>query len=90
MGDQVAAMAMDNGWAGLVINGAIRDVGAISGMALGVKALAASPMKTEKRDLGDIDIPVTFAGVTINPGDYIYADINGIILAREALTHHSF
>lgn len=90
MGDQVAAMAMDNGWAGLVINGAIRDAGAISGMALGVKALAASPMKTEKRDLGDIDIPVTFAGVTINPGDYIYADINGIILAREALTHHSF
>lgn len=90
MGDQVAAMAMENGWAGLVINGAIRDVAAISAMALGVKALAASPMKTEKHDVGDIDIPVTFAGVTINPGDYIYADINGIILASEALTHHSF
>ncbi|ART78795.1 putative 4-hydroxy-4-methyl-2-oxoglutarate aldolase [Oceanisphaera avium] len=90
MGDQVAAMAMENGWAGVVINGAIRDAGAISDMALGVKALAASPMKTEKHDIGDIDVALTFAGATINSGDYLYADINGIIVSREALTHYSF
>lgn len=90
MGDQVAATALDNGWAGVVIHGAIRDAGAISAMALGVKALATCPMKTEKHDLGEIDVPVTFAEVTINAGDYIYADINGIIVSREALSHPSF
>lgn len=90
MGDQVAEMAIENGWAGVIIYGAIRDAGAISGMALGVKALATSPMKTEKRGLGDIDLTVTFAGVSISSGDYIYADINGIIVSREALSHPSF
>ena len=90
MGDQVAATAVENGWAGVVIYGAIRDAGAISSMALGVKALATHPIKTEKRDLGEIEVPVTFAGVTINTGDYIYADINGILVSREALTHSSF
>lgn len=87
MGDQLAELAVENGWAGVVINGAIRDAGAIGSMALGVKALATCPMKTEKRGLGDVDVPVTFAGVTIYPGDYLYADINGILVAREALSH---
>ena len=90
MGDQVAQTAIDNGWAGVVFYGAIRDAGAISTMALGVKALASCPMKTEKRGVGEVDIDVTFAGVTINSGDYLYADINGIIVSREALTHSSF
>lgn len=90
MGDQVAATALENGWAGVVINGAIRDAATISTMALGVKALAASPMKTEKRGLGETDIAITFAGVTINSGDYIYADINGILVSQEALSHPSF
>lgn len=90
MGDQLAALAIENGWSGVVINGAIRDAGAIGKMALGVKALATSPMKTEKRGVGEVDVAVTFAGVTINPGDYLYADINGILVAREPLSHHSF
>ncbi|GGB31072.1 4-hydroxy-4-methyl-2-oxoglutarate aldolase [Oceanisphaera marina] len=90
MGDQLAALAIENGWAGVVINGALRDAAAISEMALGVKALAICPMKTEKHGLGEVDVPVTFAGVTIEPGDYLYADINGILIAREPLSHHSF
>ncbi|MGO1246919.1 MAG: putative 4-hydroxy-4-methyl-2-oxoglutarate aldolase [Oceanisphaera sp.] len=90
MGDQVAMLAIENGWAGVVINGAIRDAGAISEMALGVKALATCPMKTEKRGVGEVDVEVTFAGVTIKSDDYIYADINGILVARGPLTHHSF
>ena len=90
MGDQLVTLAIENGWAGIVINGAIRDAAAIGDMALGVKALAACPMKTEKRGQGEVDVPVTFAGVTIEPGDYIYADINGILLAREPLSHYSF
>ncbi|MBM7454918.1 regulator of ribonuclease activity A [Oceanisphaera litoralis] len=90
LGDQLAEKAVENGWEGVVINGAIRDAGAIGGMALGVKALATCPMKTEKRSLGDVDVPVTFAGVTIYPGDYLYADINGILVAREPLSHPDF
>ncbi|MGR7920583.1 putative 4-hydroxy-4-methyl-2-oxoglutarate aldolase [Zobellella denitrificans] len=87
LGDQLAEKALENGWEGIVINGAIRDAGAIGTMALGVKALASCPLKTEKRGLGDVDVPVTFAGVTIYPGDYLYADINGILVAREPLSH---
>ncbi len=87
MGDQLAETAVANGWEGVVINGAIRDAGAIGGMGLGVKALATCPMKTEKRGQGDVDVPVTFAGTTIYPGDYLYADINGILVAREPLSH---
>ena len=87
MGDRLAELAVENGWEGGVINGAIRDAGAIGSMALGVKALSTCPMKTEKRGLGDVDVPVTFAGVTISPGDYLYADINGILVACEALSH---
>ncbi|MBL1378578.1 putative 4-hydroxy-4-methyl-2-oxoglutarate aldolase [Zobellella iuensis] len=87
LGDQLAAKAVENGWEGIVINGAIRDAGAIGTMVLGVKALATCPMKTEKRGLGEVDVPVTFAGVTIHPGDYLYADINGILVAREPLSH---
>ena len=90
MGDQLAALAIENGWAGVVINGAIRDAGAIGDMALGVKALATCPMRTEKHGVGEVNIPVSFAGVIINPGDYLYADINGILVAREPLSHHSF
>ncbi|OIN07902.1 putative 4-hydroxy-4-methyl-2-oxoglutarate aldolase [Oceanisphaera psychrotolerans] len=87
MGDQLAETAVANGWEGVVINGAIRDAGAIGGMGLGVKALATCPMKTEKRGQGDVDVPVTFASATIYPGDYLYADINGILVAREPLSH---
>ncbi|WP_375055454.1 putative 4-hydroxy-4-methyl-2-oxoglutarate aldolase [Zobellella sp. DQSA1] len=87
LGDLLAAKAVENGWEGIVINGAIRDAGAIGAMALGVKALATCPIKTEKRGLGDVDVPVTFAGVTLYPGDYLYADINGILVAREPLSH---
>lgn len=80
LGDMIAAKAVENGWAGLVIYGAVRDVEVLRSLALGVKALAACPVKTEKRDLGDVGVPVTFAGVTIRPGDYLYADDNGILV----------
>ena len=87
LGDQLAEMAVENGWEGIIVHGAIRDVGTISELGLGVKALAASPLKTEKRDLGDVDVVLQFAGATIAPGDYVYADLNGIIVSREPLSH---
>ena len=54
-------------------------------MDLGVQALATNPMKTEKKDIGDIDVAVTFAGVTIHPGDFIACDNNGIVVSPVAL-----
>lgn len=85
LGDILAAKAVDNGWAGVVVNGCIRDSEAISEMALGVKALATCPLKSVKRGLGDRDVPVRFAGVTFTPGHYLYADGDGIIVSAEPL-----
>lgn len=80
LGDQLAAAAVTHGWAGLVINGAVRDVEILRTLELGVKALAAIPVRTEKRGLGDVGVPVTFAGVTIHPGDQVWADANGVVV----------
>ena len=85
LGDQLAAKAATNGWAGIIINGAIRDVEVIADIALGVKALNVIPLKTEKRGLGEDDVPVQFAGVTFTPGAYVYADLNGVIVSQKAL-----
>jgi len=80
-----AEQAVKNGWAGLVIYGCVRDVDALIALDLGVQALAAIPLKTEKRGIGDLNIPVSFAGVTFNPGEYLYADNNGVVVSAEAL-----
>jgi regulator of ribonuclease activity A len=85
LGDQLADKAVANGWEGIVVYGAVRDVEAIAHMNLGVKALGAIPLKTEKRGIGERDIPVRFAGVDFVPGEYLYADANGIIVAATAL-----
>lgn len=85
LGDMLAENAANNGWAGLIINGCIRDCEEIAAVDLGVKALNTHPMKTEKRGLGDLDIPVTFAGHTIQPGEWAYADNNGIVISSRPL-----
>ena len=85
LGDMVGANALANGWAGFVIYGSIRDVDELGAMDLGVQALATHPMKTEKKGVGDLDVPVTFAGVTIHPGDFVACDNNGIVLSPVAL-----
>ena len=64
LGDQLAIKAVEQGWEGILINGAVRDVGTLASLALGVKALAPCPVKTEKRGLGELDAVVSFAGVT--------------------------
>ena len=85
LGDMVGANALANGWAGFVIYGSIRDVDELGAMDLGVQALATHPMKTEKKGIGDLDVPVTFAGVTIHPGDFVACDNNGIVVSPVAL-----
>ncbi len=87
LGDLLAAMAVENGWSGLVINGAIRDVEVIADLKVGVKALNVIPLKTEKRGAGNMNIPLRFAGVTFSPGAYLYSDTNGLIVSTEDLVN---
>lgn len=85
LGDMLAEKAAKNGWEGIVIYGCIRDVDVIMETDLGVQALATNPRKTEKKGIGEMNVPVKFAGVEINPGDYVYADNNGIIVSKKPL-----
>ncbi|GAB5453501.1 MAG: ribonuclease E activity regulator RraA [Halioglobus sp.] len=85
LGDILAEKAASNGWAGLVINGVIRDVDEIRGMALGVRALGTCPVKTEKLGMGQRDVAIEIGGVDIAPGDYVYADNNGVLISKKAL-----
>lgn len=85
VGDQLAALAVRNGWSGIVVYGCIRDSRAIGEMDLGVLALDTHPMKTVKRNVGEEDVPVTFGGTTFLPGEWLYADEDGVIVSRAAL-----
>jgi regulator of ribonuclease activity A len=86
LGDMLAEKAVNNGWEGFVINGAIRDIAAQSQLNIGIHALCAHPMPTEKRGIGDLDKTLCFAGMTIAQGDYIYCDLNGIAVSKQPLT----
>nr|WP_004335533.1 ribonuclease E activity regulator RraA [Thauera linaloolentis]ENO89477.1 ribonuclease activity regulator protein RraA [Thauera linaloolentis 47Lol = DSM 12138]MCM8566886.1 ribonuclease E activity regulator RraA [Thauera linaloolentis] len=85
VGDQLAELAVKNGWAGIIVYGCIRDSKAIGGMDLGVFALGTHPRKTVKRNTGEVDVPVTFGGVTFVPGHHVYADEDGVIVSASAL-----
>lgn len=85
LGDLLAQKAVDNGWAGIVIHGCIRDSAAIADMPIGVKALGTCPRKTEKRGLGDHNVPLRFSGVDFVPGHHLYADEDGIVVSAKAL-----
>ena len=85
VGDQLAELAVKNGWAGVVVYGCIRDSAAIGRLPLGVWALATHPMKTVKRGEGQRDVPVSFGGVTFAPGMFAYADEDGVIVSDAPL-----
>jgi regulator of ribonuclease activity A len=85
VGDQLAALGLGNGWAGIVINGCIRDVATLAELSFGVKALAANPLRSAKHGAGARDVPVGFAGLTCMPRQYLYADEDGIIVAQRPL-----
>lgn len=85
MGDLIAASAVENHWQGVIIYGCIRDVDAIAQLDLGVHALAAIPQKSNRKGVGEVGVSLSFGGVTVNAGDYIYADNNGIVLSTQPL-----
>jgi regulator of ribonuclease activity A len=82
MGDLIAASAVTNGWAGVVIFGAIRDRQALSGLALGIKALGSNPRKSAKLSEGEVDVVLTVDGVTFSPGVTLVSDEDGILVER--------
>ena len=79
-GDNVAGLALENGWAGLVINGCVRDVVALGRLALGVKALGSNPRPSGKDGGGEVDVPVTFGAAIFTPGALLYSDDDGIVV----------
>lgn len=85
VGDLLAGLGVQNGWAGLVVYGCIRDSAEIARLPIGVRALATNPLRSAKRGEGQRDAPVTFAGVTFVPGQHLYADADGIVVAERAL-----
>jgi len=86
IGDMIAENAVKNGWSGVLIYGACRDVDALAELDIGVVTLGCVPIKSVRRGEGHLDVPVTFGGVTINPGDYVYVDNNGVVVSPSALT----
>ena len=80
MGDMIAEIAMTNRWAGIVINGAVRDVAALAKLPIGIKALGSNPRKSAKTGAGDRDVVVAFGGTTFQPGDTLYSDDDGIVV----------
>lgn len=86
VGDNLAKLAVDNGWNGIVVYGCIRDSADINEMPIGVRALHTHPLKSRKRGIGEQDILVTFASVNFKTDHYIYVDQDGIIVAAEPLT----
>ena len=85
LGDMLAETAAGNGWSGVVIAGAVRDVDQLAATALGIKALGVCPQRTERRGEGQRDIDVLVGGTWVAPGNFIYADNNGVICSNEAL-----
>lgn len=85
VGDKLAQLAINNQWSGIIVNGCIRDSGDIGAMNIGVKALATHPLKSVKNDYGQEDIVLTFAGVTFRPGEFVYVDSDGIVIAEAAV-----
>lgn len=86
MGDMIAEAAVTNGWAGVIINGAVRDSLALGELDLGVKALGTNPRKSAKDGAGEKDVEVSFGGVTFRPGDQLWSDEDGIVVTSTSGT----
>ncbi len=82
---ELAQLAVDNGWEGIIVYGAVRQLDVLETLDIGIHALAPIPVGAEDSDVGEVDTPVNFGGVTFFPEDYVYADLTGIILSPELL-----
>lgn len=87
---ELAQLAADNGWEGIIVYGAVRQIQQLENIDTGIQALAPIPVSADESTAGESDIPVNFGGVTFFPEDYIYADLTGIILSQEPLDLEDF
>ena len=81
LGDMLAARGAANGWAGIIINGAIRDSAVVADIDIGVKALGTNPAKSVKKGEGQVDVPVEFGGARFEPGFWVYCDEDGVLVS---------
>jgi regulator of ribonuclease activity A len=86
LGGNLGAAAARNGWAGLVIDGCVRDVAELAVLDVGIRALGAVPMPTDRKSQGQKDVPVQIQGVWVHPGDWLYADADGIVISATQLS----
>ncbi len=85
MGGKLGALAVAQGWAGVLIDGCVRDVAELAVCDVGIRALGAVPMPPDKRNAGQTDVPVQVQGQWLRPGDWLYADADGVIVASRSL-----
>jgi regulator of ribonuclease activity A len=85
VGGQLGLLAQDNGWSGIIVDGCIRDTDEINACEIGVRALGAHPQRGSKKGAGERNLRVHIQGVPVNPGDWIYADADGILVAQQKL-----
>jgi len=85
IGDMIAENAVSNGWEGILIHGACRDVDELAKLDFGVVALGCVPIKSVRRGEGQLDIDISFGGVTFTPGQYVYIDNNGVVVSAQKL-----
>lgn len=85
LGDMIAENAVKHHWEGIIIYGCVRDVDALARLDLGVQALASIPIKSHRQGRGDLNINITFGGITFKAGEYVYADNNGVIVSGHTL-----
>ncbi len=82
LGGNLGTAAAKNGWAGVVIDGCVRDVAELAQCRVGIRALAAMPLPTEKRGEGQRDVPIQIQGVWVRPGEWLYADEDGMVVMQ--------
>ncbi|WDZ98087.1 ribonuclease E activity regulator RraA [Herbaspirillum sp. WKF16] len=85
VGGNLGQLAEKNGWAGILVNGCVRDALELNACDIGIRALATHPQRSFRKGAGDAGIRVTIAGVAVHPGDWIYADADGVLVSRQAL-----
>jgi len=85
IGDIIAGLGHQNNWSGIIIHGAVRDTVALSKIDFGVKALGSNPRKSMKNGVGELDVAVSFGGISVRPGNWVYSDEDGIVVAEREL-----
>lgn len=85
MGDRLAGIAENRNLSGIVINGCVRDSNELTELNIAILALGSNPLKSKKEGIGEVDIPLFFLGIDWHPGDYLYADEDGIVIAKRKL-----